>query len=263
MRKKKNEFDKFYTKPIVASQLISLLDLTQYSLIIEPSAGAGAFSNQIPNCLALDIAPENSSITKTNFLEWEPKHIDRNSVLVIGNPPFGQQCSLALKFIKHSTKFASTIAFILPKSFKKDSIQSKIPLHYHLVLEQDLDDKSYVLNGKEYSVPSVFQIWKENLEVKRLQKKTVSLPNEYKWTRIVNDANIAIRRVGVNAGKAFEDALQTKSVESHYFLAVPEDKKQNVVKYLNDIKWQHNNTTGPRSISKTEFTQILFEMLYE
>lgn len=234
--------------------------MTKYSLIIEPSAGSGAFSNQIPNCLALDIAPENSSITKTNFLEWEPEYTDRNSVLVIGNPPFGQQCSLALKFIKHSTKFASTIAFILPKSFKKASIQSKIPLQYHLVLEQDLDNKSYMLDGKEYSVPSVFQVWKENLELKRVQKPTLSLPDAYKWTRVVNDANIAVRRVGVYAGRAFEEDLKSKSIQSHYFLTVPEDKKQNVINYLNNVKWQHNNTTGPRSISKTEFTQILFEI---
>lgn len=179
--------------------------------------------------------------------------------MVIGNPPFGQQCSLALKFIKHASEFASTIAFVLPKSFKKESIQSKIPPKFHLLLEVDLEDASFLLEGKDYSVPCVFQVWKENGEQERARKDMPSLPSHYKWTKNIKDANIAIRRVGVYAGKAFDEDLTSKSAQSHYFLAAPEHQKQKLVNYLNNIKWQHNNTTGPRSISKAEFTQSIYE----
>ena len=56
------ELDKFYTKDEVATECISLVpDISSYDLIIEPSAGNGAFSRQI-KCLAFDIMPECEGI---------------------------------------------------------------------------------------------------------------------------------------------------------------------------------------------------------
>ena len=69
--KKKNELDKFYTRPEVAKECLSLLfstiNIEDYS-VIEPSAGSGAFSNQINGCHAYDILPEGSNITEQDFL---------------------------------------------------------------------------------------------------------------------------------------------------------------------------------------------------
>ena len=255
MRTRKNELDKFYTKPILASQLISLLELSEYDTIIEPSAGSGSFSKQISGSIAIDLQPEDPSIIKADFLKWKPVSNTKEKTLVIGNPPFGQQCSLAIKFIKHAATFASTIAFILPKSFKKESIQSKIPLDFHLVTEMEVPDNSFTLNGVDYSVPCEFQVWKQR-DYKRSQIKEPKLPADISWTRDTKIANIAVRRVGVYAGKAFSE-ITNKSVQSHYFLVVPEDKKVHVLNALNNAIWQHNNTTGPRSISKKEFAYIL------
>lgn len=225
--------------------------------MIEPSAGAGSFSKQIPGCIALDIHPETDGVIKTDFLKWKPENIDREKTLVIGNPPFGKQCSLALKFIKHAATFANTIAFILPKSFKKESIQSKIPLDYHLINQVDLADNAFRLEGKDYSVPCVFQIWKQTPGSCRKKESRESLPKDMSWTKDISKANVAIRRVGVYAGKAYKDDLISKSPESHYFLIVADDKCQSIVEALNAHSWQHNNTTGPRSISKKEFTVVL------
>lgn len=258
MRTRKNELDKFYTKATLASQLISLLDLSKYDTIIEPSAGSGSFSKQIPGSIAIDLQPEDASIIKADFLKWKPESGIKEKTLVIGNPPFGQQCSLAIKFIKHAATFASTIAFILPKSFKKESVQSKIPSDFHLVSETEIPDNSFTLKGVDYSVPCVFQIWKQEI-YHRNRIKAPNLPNDISWTRDTKIANIAVRRVGVYAGKAFSD-LSDKSVQSHYFLIVPENKKENVLNVLNNTTWLHNNTTGPRSISKKEFAEILSKL---
>ena len=57
-----------------------------------------------------------------------------------------------------------TIAFILPKSFKKDSYKRKIPKNYLLKKEIDLDDDSFTLNGNSYRVPCVFQIWERSTD---------------------------------------------------------------------------------------------------
>ena len=54
---KKHINDKFYTKPEVAINLISYLNIDEYDMIIEPSAGNGSFSNNInhKNLISLDI----------------------------------------------------------------------------------------------------------------------------------------------------------------------------------------------------------------
>ena len=49
------------------------------------------------------------------------------NIHIIGNPPFGRQSSLAIKFIKKSCEFCDTLSFILPKSFKKESLKKHFP----------------------------------------------------------------------------------------------------------------------------------------
>jgi predicted RNA methylase len=250
---KKSPLDKFYTKPEVAKFLISKLNLSDFDLIIEPSAGNGAFSSQIDNCLAFDICPEHPSIVEQDFLLYEYNgKITSSKILCIGNPPFGKQCSLALKFIKKCSEFSDTIAFILPLSFKKSSIQNKIPKSYHLFNEVDIPEGSFLINGMSCSVPVVFQIWK-NEYVDRHQEDKV-YPEGFQYTK-KSTANLSVRRVGVNAGKAFYDT--DKSDQSHYFIKTD----ANIVDALNRHQWQHNNTVGPRSISKQELNKVINDII--
>lgn len=53
----KVDLDKFYTPVSVAKKCIDLLNLSEYDTILEPSAGNGSFSKQIPNCIAYDLKP--------------------------------------------------------------------------------------------------------------------------------------------------------------------------------------------------------------
>ena len=75
------------------------------------------------NVLSYDIAPEKEYIEKQDYLELDISKMTSTTYHVIGNPPFGRQSSLAKKFIKKTCKYASSISFILPKSFKKESFQ--------------------------------------------------------------------------------------------------------------------------------------------
>ncbi len=49
----KDYLDRFYTKETISKKCISLVKecYNNFSLIIEPSAGKGSFSNNIENCL--------------------------------------------------------------------------------------------------------------------------------------------------------------------------------------------------------------------
>lgn len=253
-RNKKHKNDKFYTKSHVAIELISLIDLSKYDCIIEPSAGKGSFSKNInhENLISLDIDPEDNSISKMDWFEFQ--YIKNGKVLVIGNPPFGNQGSLALNFIKKCDELkVDTIAFILPKSFKKETFKNKIPDFYHLVKEINLDDNSYTLLDNDYSVPSIFQVWdRKDFVREKTELKTKS--DLILFVKKTDNPDYSFRRVGFYAGMIY-DEIAEKSEQSHYFIKSSKEIKD----FLKSYKWDHNNTAGPRSIGKSEIIKIIEE----
>jgi len=253
-RNKKNVNDKFYTKEGLAKSLIGKIDLSRYGLIIEPSAGSGAFSrNMQGNVLALDIDPEGTGILKQDWLEYELPEGFAEDVIVIGNPPFGNQGALALKFIKKSASLgAAAIAFILPKSFKKESVQNKVPSMYHLAMEIDLDEASFELEGKPYSVPCVFQVW-ERKSQKREIRTLKSTSELFSFVKKADAHDFAFRRVGFYAGRTYSDT-HDKAEQSHYFIK-SEVPAEDLISAMASIEWEHNNTAGPRSIGKKELIE--------
>ena len=65
----KDTLDKFYTQKNIALDCINFIDnINLFDCIIEPSAGDGSFSKQIPNCLAYDIQPEGDNIQQADWL---------------------------------------------------------------------------------------------------------------------------------------------------------------------------------------------------
>jgi len=165
--------DKFYTKTIIAELCIEYIkkhiQITKNDLIIEPSAGNGSFipyiKNISDNYKFYDLEPENNEIIKQDYLNLNiTEFINKNDrIHIIGNPPFGRQSSIAKKFIKKSCEYCNTISFILPKSFKKDSFKKTFPLNFHLIFENDLPNKSFLINGIEHNVPCIFQIWEKKM----------------------------------------------------------------------------------------------------
>lgn len=248
--------DKFYTKPTVAKQLIDNLDLQKYDLIIEPSAGNGSFSKNLPNCLALDLFPEDKSILQQDFFSFVPPKT--NNCLVIGNPPFGQQSKLAIAFFRYAASFANTIAFILPKSFKKYSIQNRLPLNFHLEQEYELPKNSFTLMGQDYDVPCVFQIWdkKEKEREKYIYPMKTSL---FTFTKNPLEAHFRVQRVGGSAGKAFTD--KNGAISSNYYLINTSDYNvEYLVNSINSIEFPSiSDTVGPKSLPKGEF---IYEIEY-
>jgi len=257
----RNTIDKYYTKTDLAEYCIlkfnSIIKPKNKDYILEPSAGNGSFSNYLfnnyKNVIAIDIEPENDNISKQDFLEYSgsPCH-------VIGNPPFGRQSSLAKKFIKHSSTFADSISFILPKSFKKESFKKVFPLNFHLVYEEDVPDNSFVVKDKLHDVPCVFQIWKKMSTNREIAEKEE--PTYYSFIKKEEHPDISFRRVGVYAGQMSKE-IENKSEQSHYFIKLNGvDIDEFINKYNNEVTYDFNNTVGPKSISKTELIKKLNEL---
>lgn len=257
----KSDLDKFYTKENVVKNLLTNFDFSEFDLVVDPCCGDGAFYRNTPhiNKIAIDILPHIEGVITHDFLTWDYTNIKqhRSKVLVVSNPPFGKQGSIAMNFIKRCSLFSDTIAFILPLSFAKPSVKNKIPEYYHLQYEEILPEDSYLLDGQSYDVKCVFQIWKKS-DIKRPQitsEKNIG----FAYTKNKDLADIAVRRVGVYAGKAFRQL--DKSEQSHYFLILDDKSKIDyVIDHLQNYVW-NDLTVGPRSISKGELNKSINTIL--
>jgi predicted RNA methylase len=260
----RNTIDKFYTKKTIVDLCIDHITrhvhIDPSDLIIEPSAGNGIFVDGIRrvsnNVMAYDIDPERDDIVKQDYLLYDYELVCKtyNKIHVIGNPPFGRQSSMALKFIKKSNEFCNSISFILPKSFKKESMRSRIPSFFHLVFETDLPMHSFSVNGIDHDVPCVFQIWEKKDVVREPPPRRI--PIGYVFVNHHDNADISFRRVGVNAGMIDIHSLDTKSPQTHYFIRFTNRQSiPSIISTLSNLIFDDNNTVGPKSISKQEIIQ--------
>lgn len=154
------ELDKFYTKHEVAgscySRLMLTLNIDPRDTFLEPTAGNGVFLDFLHRYEAYDLKPEDSRIKQMDIFDFSPK---KHDYVTIGNPPFGKRSRLAISIFNHVSKFSNVVAFILPVSFVKYNVQSKLDPDFKLAFNGFLPENSFLVNGKPYDVNCVFQIW--------------------------------------------------------------------------------------------------------
>lgn len=255
--------DNYYTNSTYATEcskiVKQLLCNSSINNVVEPSAGNGAFYEGIQlisnnhNIFMYDLEPKANFIEKVNFFDV----LLTQDTLVIGNPPFGFSANLAIKFFNHAAKFnVLFIAFILPKTFKKDSIRAKLNKNYHLIYEENCPKNCFLLDEKPYDVPCVFQVWKY-LENER-ENPLWTIDNEWLAFTTPEDAEFCIRRVGGKAGKVLEGDPKNYSITSTYFCKEKVPGIKEVIKQI-DFSEIVNSTVGVRSLSKRELSKKLFE----
>lgn len=160
-----NSLDQFYTKENISKECIKTLkkyiSFDDYDYILEPSAGTGSFYKLLPENkrIGLDLEPKFNGILKMDYFNFIPEK--NKKYVVIGNPPFGRISSLAVKFFNKSADFADTIAFIIPRTFKRVSIQNKLNLNFKLVYNKDLPIKPCCFTPN-MDAKCCFQIWIKN-----------------------------------------------------------------------------------------------------
>lgn len=256
----------------MAKELIDMMPLGNYDLVIEPSAGNGSFSNILfgshDNVLAFDLKPEESRIIEKNWFDFDfIDYTDRETdsrILVIGNPPFGRQNNLAVGFINHATEsfeknFSSkssslTIGFILPKSFKKESLLSRLNRHLKVRQVFDLPENAFLLGDTEVNVPCCFFIFDYAEEYSFRPVKVDPVGYIFVNSFSPDDTNIlALQRVGGRAGTVKQNFIEVNK-NSHYFIKVFDDEIFRAFCDLEKISSKNlDNTAGPRSLSKKDF----------
>lgn len=263
------ERDQFYTQEIVANSCLKRLyhylgkNRLKNTIWLEPSAGTGVFlkllAKQKYTYLAYDIEPKYNTIIEKDFLTITEQDIhqqlpqyNQHNLITIGNPPFGKNSSLAVRFFNHAAQYSEVVAMILPATFDKQSVKKRLHKNMHLVESIRLENDLFILNNNLVPVPTVFQIWEKKKEV-RIDTVGKLISEHFSFVK-KEEADFSLQRVGVAAGKVkreFEHLAQA----SHYFIKADEK----IYNILNKIDWSvvKYNTAGNPSISKKELIDLL------
>ena len=272
---RKEGLDKFYTLPECSKKCIDktceLYDIERWDLIVEPSAGNGSFFNQIQSDkkIGIDLLPDNENIIKQDFFDYYPPP-NKEDILVIGNPPFGRVSSLAIKFFNHSAKWASVIAFIIPRTFRKISVQNRLDDRFHLVYDEEIPNKPCCFTP-EMSVKCCFQIW----EKKENKRDLIELPkthNDWQFLKLGKrdstgqptpplNAEFALRAYGGKIGDIKTEGLNELRPKSwHWFKSII-DKKL-LIDRLMQLDYSNSvNTARQNSMGRSELVALYTEYM--
>lgn len=246
----KCKLDKFYTKPEVVELALGMLEILPTDAVMEPSCGNGAFVKKLSHIgcsvVAYDIKPECPEGIEQDFLELLPYPCD----VVVGNPPFGKNSSLAVEFFNYCAEFnPRNILFVLPKTFKKPRFWKRLSKKYVLDKQQDCPKNSFLASGDEKDVPCVIQLWKRE-ERKDWLPSSLSL---FKEVALGTKGAFFIRRAGGKAGTIVDNYTPS----STYCVTTDEYTRQQLDKYKEKINSFAGNTAGVKSITLLEIEDIL------
>lgn len=267
---KKQELDQYFTNPIVGEWMknvvVSSVD-TDGKVFLEPSAGDRAISMPFIksgfDVIEADLDPKHCEIIRQDFLASNAEQfgiVKSSDAIVIGNPPFGWASSLAVKFFNKAATMADVVAFIIPKTFRKESVKNKLDLSFELIVDLDLPMKNaFLLDGEEYFVPCCLQVWRK-IEGGKLREKVVAPENVWFEFGDKETATFSIRRVGGRAGQVLEGTAYNSNTT--YFINPMIDCEQ-LKTALKQIDFSEivSNTAGVRSVSQDEIVIELAKVM--
>lgn len=257
------DLDQFYTNPEYAQQFYSkiesLIDLSSVDIILEPSAGNGSFFNlmDLSKRVGIDVDPKAPSIIKQDFFDYIPP--SGKQIITVGNPPFGKNSNLAIKFFNRAAIFSDVIAFILPRTFRKDSVINRLDKYFHLLYEEIVPDNSFIFNDNAYDVWCCAQIWIRKNELRpKIEIKSFKQVEEYFVIVEPEDADFSIQRVGGKAGHIRTSDFKSYSKQSHYFIKQKDTRSLDIFKQI-DFDEVKKNTAGNPSVSPSELVKLWLE----
>jgi hypothetical protein len=270
---RKEGLDKFYTNDNISEKCLKTIEKiykwSEWELVIEPSAGNGSFFKKIPinKKIGIDISPDDNDIIKQDFLTYYPDN-NIKKILIVGNPPFGKGSSLAIKFFNHAAKWGNVIAFIIPRTFRRISIQNKLNINFHLILDDDIpiNPCSFTPN---MMVKCCFQIW----EKKENKREKVKLETKHKDWQFIGfgpkdekgqptppkDVDFVIRAYGGKCGEIIDTNFELLRPKSWHWIKSNIDINILIKRFKNLDYSLSLNTARQNSIGMGELVKLYKE----
>ena len=191
----------------------------------------------------IEVILDDLKLTKFNALVM-------NFTYVIGNPPYGKNSSLAVKFLNKAAELSKNINLVLPRTFRKPSIINRLNPHLHLVSDTNVGDSAF-----RDSIIACNQVW-EVRDERREHIVTYTTHPDFIFTT-KNDADICLGRVGGGpAGKVFDEWAE-RSENSHYFLKVRTPEViDNLKAIYSQLRSASLETVGCPSLSKNDCVRV-------
>jgi hypothetical protein len=264
--KRKVKLEQYYTTKDLVDQCLSFIEkhfnFDDFDVVLEPSAGDGVFLKEsfADKTIAFDLDPKNPNVTKQDFFQWCPP--SDKKIITIGNPPFGQRGSLAVKFTNKAMEFSDVVAFILPRSFRKDTFYNRLGENFHLVDQFDCDSFRNE-KGELLTIKCVFQIWeKKNYpRIKSNRKNThddfqmkhahLSRVSEKELENLRNEYDFCIAQVGSNFKPRNPKDINSGS---YWFIKSINPNVKHVFNNL-DFSFLDNMNLSFKSLSKKDIIQ--------
>ena len=198
--------DQYYTTTATAQLLVDMVKpfITEQHTILEPSAGTGVFVDAMKDYAveAYDIDPKHPAVIEQDFLK---AGLLNKPYVTIGNPPFGgHSTSLAVNFFNKCAGVSDYIAFIVPRSFRKQSIQNRLDLNFHLLLDEDCPKNSFIMEDNLWDVSTCMQVWKKEWHARSKPTFQGKYFTAHK-TGTLQDGDFFMRYYGRNCGAILPD----------------------------------------------------------
>lgn len=259
--------EQYYTPKDLALSLVGhaleYMDNSPESHFLEPAAGTGSFvaalkSHGLTNIIAIDKYPMGDGISQADFLDWDPPI---ENLITISNPPFGRNNALSVPFFNHAAEFSSHIAFLVPRSWRKWSVQNRLNPNFHLLSDIDVSVQYEDSKGSKIvernDLRTCFQVWE-----KRAQPRAkITVPNNgFLEKSAPEEADIAIRVFGYGCGKVIKSFPRVPNT-TLMFLRVLD---KSVLGLLDGLDYERfsNNTAYTKALSFPEINYLLNQQVF-
>jgi predicted RNA methylase len=258
--------EQYYTPKHLAQSLtevlFSFLDAPHERQFLEPAGGTGSFIEALgdlgaKSITSLDTHPKHPKVMQGDFLGLQSSISD---FVTVSNPPFGRNNALSIPFFNHAANISTHIAFLVPRSWRKWSVQNRLDLRFHLLHDQDVnliyEDQAGEPLAKANELRTCFQIWASKDE---LRKKTLVPDNGFVRKTTPHEADVAMRVFGYGCGQVLE-SFERKPNTTLMFLSL---ERPVTASLLGDLDFERfrNNTAYTQALSFQEINYLLNEQL--
>lgn len=256
--------EQYYTPTDLAQELVlelkQLLADFEDKNFLEPAGGTGSFiaalrSHGAAKIQSVDTHPMHPAVQKMDFLSFQTK---QQHLVTVSNPPFGRNNALSIPFFNHAAQFSSHIAFLVPRSWRKWSVQNRLHANFHLIHDRDVN-LIYVNSrgeplAKSNELRTCFQVWEKRID---LRPKVVVPDNGFLQKVSPAEADVAMKVFGYGCGQVLEDFPRVANT-TLMFLSLSEGITASLLRKL-DFDRFRNNTAYTQALSFQEINYLLNE----